>query len=227
MVLAKKTLKSLIASLTLATAITFGAANSAIAKDTEVERLPKKNEPKKARLVEVGGLYSFGYGDIENQNADEPYNVNSVMLRLGWDIKPVAKKIPLIQKIPMKGSLTGLVEPFGSYTSSPDTNFETGVNLLAKYNFRDEKRDIDTWWDRFNPYVEAGFGGIYASQSFAKQSTKGNFIIQAGAGLDYRLHNKINLILGYRRRHFSNAKIEKPNRGVDINQAVFGISCRF
>ncbi len=223
----KKTLTSFIAPLTLATAIAFSAHSSAIADDKKAEFNSEENQTNKVRLVEKGAVVSYGTGDLDSQGWEDDYEVGSLMLRLGWDIKPVAKKTPLIKKLSLKGKLTGLVEPFGSYVSSPESNWEAGLNLLAKYNFRHEDRKIDNLLDRINPYIEGGFGVIYSSQDLEYQSTKANFLLQAGAGLDYEIKDNIYAFVGVRERHFSNAKIKQPNRGVDINQIVAGISWKF
>ena len=220
---AKKILKSFVSPVVLATALTFGAGNSH-AEDSKINSPLKSNEQPKVRLVEKGFLGAYGYGDVKNQKTDDPYELGSVMMRFGWDIKPfVEDKLHLHPK----GKLTGLVEPFASAVESPDSNFEVGLNLLAKYNFRKENKKPVGLLDRVDPYLEGGFGAIYASQGFKYQSTKTNFLVQLGAGIDYYLNDDFSVFAGVRRRHFSNAKIKQPNRGVDINQIIAGISYRF
>ncbi len=220
----KKTLAGFFAPLVMTAGLSLSAVNSAIADDNKLETQLQRNEPKKCRLVEKGVLVSYGYGNVNNQKTDGPYEVSSVMGRLGWDIKPfVEDKLHLHPK----GKLTGLVEPFTSAVTSPDNNFEVGLNLLAKYNFRNENKKPVSWLDKIDPYIEGGFGAIYASQDFKYQSTKGNFLVQVGAGLDYNLNDDFLVFVGVRRRHFSNAKIQQPNRGVDINQLIVGGSWKF
>lgn len=60
-----------------------------------------------------------------------------------------------------------------------------------------------------------------------EQETQFNFIDQAGAGLVFSLKASLDLELGYRFWHISNAGIRHPNSGINGHAVHVGTTVRF
>lgn len=113
-----------------------------------------------------------------------------------------------------------VVEPFVSYVSSPDSNAEAGNNFLLKACFFPDTA-------RFRPYVKGGVGFIYMTQHIREEGTQLNFNENACIGFHYFFKKNLALTVEYRYRHLSNADIKRPNRGLDANFGLTGISYFF
>ena len=112
-----------------------------------------------------------------------------------------------------------VVEPFITIVSNPDSNIEVGMNFLIKY--------LIPLKTRIRPYVKGGIGMLYMSQHTEEQSTQVNFLPQIGAGVHYFVKADRALSVEYRFRHLSNAGIRQPNKGIDCDVVLFGISSFF
>jgi opacity protein-like surface antigen len=77
---------------------------------------------------------------------------------------------------------------------------------------------------RVYPYLEAGVGFSYFTLQTREQATQFNFVETLGIGMNFFLKQDLSLNLGYRWQHLSNASIKKPNKGIDSQGVVFGIS---
>ncbi|MEW6102027.1 MAG: acyloxyacyl hydrolase [Candidatus Omnitrophota bacterium] len=109
------------------------------------------------------------------------------------------------------------VEPFISYVYSPDTNMEIGNVFLLKIGLLPR-----TW--KFQPYIQGGAGLIYITQQTREQATQFNFSDQAGAGIHYFFSKSTALSFQYRFRHISNSDIELPNKGINSNLWLIGVT---
>ncbi len=77
------------------------------------------------------------------------------------------------------------------------------------------------------PYIEGGIGPSYNSMDIHELGSGFNFMSYAGAGLRFPMQDNMNLELGYRLRHISNAGFDERNHGVTSSQIQFGISWGF
>lgn len=132
------------------------------------------------------------------------FNIKSAFDKINWKIK---------------GNTDFIVEPFSTLILSPDTNVEVGVNFLLKY--------IYPLSPKIKPYFKGGVGILYMSQHTQEQSTQYNFLPQVSIGLHYFLNKKTALSWEYRYRHLSNASTGHPNKGIDGNLILGGISFFF
>ncbi len=155
---------------------------------------------------EFGILTGFMDGELDKK---DDYEVIPFILRFGFDLRPLIKN-------KSNNLLEFLVEPFMSAVINPDSNLETGCNFLIKF--------APAITPRFYPYVEGGVGLIYMTQHTREQSTQFNFTQTVGAGITYFIKKDLNLSLGYRYRHLSNASIKSPNKGIDSNSIICGIA---
>ena len=161
----------------------------------------------KSFFKEIGFLAGFAEGDLKDK---QDYQVVPVIMRFGIDLKPAVKHSN------PKDLFEFLVEPFAGFVASPDTNAEAGINLLVKYGrFITEKLCL---------YIEGGTGFIYLTQHTREQATQFNFADYAGGGIHYFLKDNLAVNVGYRFRHISNGSVKSPNKGIDSNMALAGIS---
>lgn len=119
----------------------------------------------------------------------------------------------------IKGELNFVIEPFFTVITSPNDNVEAGVNFLCKYAF--------PLRGSIKPYVKLGVGVLYMTQHTREQSTQYNFLPQAGLGVNYLLNDTTALSFEYRTRHLSNASIKAPNKGIDADLLLMGVSFSF
>lgn len=156
---------------------------------------------------EIGVFSGFLKGKLSEKGH---YEALPVMLRFGFDLRPLFKKDKC------RNLMEFVVEPFANTVISPDNNAELGCNFLLKL--------APAIKDRFYPYFEGGLGMVYLTQHTREQSTQFNFSEQVGAGITFMLKKNLAISAGYRRRHVSNASIKRPNKGIDSDSFICGVS---
>jgi opacity protein-like surface antigen len=155
---------------------------------------------------EWGVFSGFQWGNLIH---NEDYEAVPLMLRLGFDLRPVMKSK---SDIPWEF----LIEPFINTLASPTSGAEMGTNFLVKCALPVN--------NRLYPYLEGGCGMIYLTRYLNKQATRFNFTSQIGAGITYFFTKSVNFSLSYRYRHVSNASIKRPNRGIENEAIICGVS---
>ncbi len=151
------------------------------------------------------------------------YKVTPVILRLGYSmdsvglgfcdlVRPLAKKWDMQPK-----GYTAIINEFNlNSVWEPDSNLEAGWTLLIKYSY--------PVTDKFHPYLIGGGGIGYMTQHTREQSLQWGFTPQFGTGFTYFIKKNMAVNLEYRRRHFSNANIKRPNSGINANMFLAGVS---
>lgn len=71
------------------------------------------------------------------------------------------------------------------------------------------------------PYVEFSAGIVATSLNIRE------IVVEAGVGLSYFVGESVALTVGYRFQHISNGGIESPNRGINSDTGVAGVSLFF
>lgn len=178
----------------------------------EIKQAEDKREGGCLKGVEV--LIGYGLAKLKSQQGN--YQILPLFIGFDYDLKPLVNK----KYLALPGLFQFVLEPFISYVSSPDNNIEFGNNFLLKVGFLPETY-------RFQPYFKGGLGFIYMSQHTKEQGSQFNFNQCAGLGAHFFLAKDWAFTLEYRFRHISNADIEKPNKGINTNLGMFGISRRF
>jgi len=166
-----------------------------------------------SRLSAVGFLSGFGTGKLSEKG-----NYQVVPLYVDFDFRLSKLQSEKEKKPPV--SFFFVLEPFISYVPSPDNNAEIGNNFLIKACFLTEE-------SRLRPYLKVGVGGIFITQHIREQGTQLNFNENACLGFHYFFKKNIAFTAEYRYRHLSNADTKRPNRGMDANFGLAGISYFF
>ena len=168
-------------------------------------------------LKELGVFTGRGRASLKEK---DDYKLVPVGLRLGFDLKPLVEKIKIKNHslIRVKGLLEFVLEPYLAYIYSPQDNFECGCGMLFKYGYR---------LGNFLPFIDAGTGLQYTTQHTNEEATQWCFQVQGGVGFYYFFKKNKAISFEYRFRHFSNASIKAPNKGVDVHNFLVGLSCFF
>ena len=77
------------------------------------------------------------------------------------------------------------------------------------------------------PYLEATAGAGGTNLTVRETHSHFTFVLEAGAGVSYFMTPGAALNLGYRFQHISNGNTGHPNRGVNSNTGVAGVSFYF
>jgi len=154
---------------------------------------------------EFGVLSGWLEGDLRHQDDCE---IVPLYLQIGFDITP--------DKAKSWGSFKFMLEPFINTIISPSKNVEAGNNFVFKYSH--------PVIGRISLYLEGGAGLMYTTLHTEEQGTQFNFTQQVGGGISFLFAKNKALNLGYRYRHFSNAHIKEPNKGIDVDGFLVGIS---
>lgn len=164
----------------------------------------------KGYALESVDIFS-GFLEADLAEKDD-YQVIPLFIGLNFDAEPFFEKFGM--ELPWESNF--IFEPFVNTVISPDKNIEVGFNLLAKFTFPVS--------EKIQPYFKGGVGALYMSQHTNEQRTQYNFLPQAGGGVQYFLSEKVALGFEYRYRHLSNASTGSPNRGIDANLFLCGLS---
>ena len=166
-------------------------------------------EKEKKYTKEFGIFSGCASGTLKRQ---DDYELIPLYFQFGLDVSNFFEKI----HIKTKGSFKFIYEPFLNTIISPDSNIETGCDFVLKYSY--------PLMQKFSFYLDAGLGMMYSTQHTYEQGTQFNFTEQAGGGIAFYFTENKALNFGYRYRHFSNSDIEEPNKGVDVEFILCGIT---
>lgn len=159
----------------------------------------------KENFKEFGFLGGFLKAELQDK---EDLKETPFMVRFGLDLRPIFKN-------KFRNLLEFVIEPYSSWIIEPKSNFRGGCQFLIKAGFG---------FKRIYPYLEGGLGLNYFTLQTREQSTQFNFSETIGAGINYFLKENLSLNLGYRYQHLSNASIKRPNKGIDSQGFIFGVS---
>jgi len=161
---------------------------------------------EKPFLKEFGILSGTGSGKLKTK---DHYKFVPVIARFGFELIDLGPK----------NLFEFELEPYVGFVTDPETNKEYGANLLLKYGYFLTKRIC--------PYVEGGAGVVYQKELTVNVGSHVSFLPQAGAGLTYFLNDNLAVNAGYRYRHLSDAGRKEPNRGINSDMWLTGISWFF
>jgi len=92
-------------------------------------------------------------------------------------------------------------------------------SLLFRRNFKLQS-------PQYNWYLEASSGPMWAEKRVPANTSRFNFISQAGAGFVLMPQSRFPLILGYRFAHISNGGYAPRNPGLNVSMLVIGTRIR-
>jgi len=122
-------------------------------------------------------------------------------------------------RCPLRGSLEGRLELLGGGQYHPESTYLFGFTPVLRYNV--------ATGNRWMPFVDVGAGVSLTDIGLPDLCTTFEFNVQGGAGCSYFLKDNLALTLQYRFVHISNADIDSPNVGVNINVIYIGLSRYF
>ena len=192
----------------------FAAFISLNAFALDVENTEKEDKQSDLPYTkEIGIISGYAHGNLQEKGS---YKIVPVILRLGYSMDSWGLGFCDLFRFIPKG-YTGLINEFHlNGVFAPDSNLEAGWTLLIKYSY--------PVTEKFHPYLIGGGGIGYITQHTREQSMQWGFTPQFGTGFSYFFKKNIALNLEYRRRHFSNANIKRPNGGINVNMFLAGVS---
>ena len=112
----------------------------------------------------------------------------------------------------LEGWFQYYLEPSKSYTAE-------GLKVALRYHF--------IGLGPLVPYLEAtaGVGGTTLNVNEIRSNF--TFVLEGGGGVSYFVAPAWSVNVGYRFQHISNADLAGPNRGVNSNTGVLGVSYHF
>jgi len=152
--------------------------------------------------------------DLEHKPGYTGVDYVNAGVRLGW--LPLA---PLAERTPVHGAVEVGVEPLYQQYTKPELVYFAGLGLTARYHF--------LGLGRFVPYAElAAFAG-YTNLKVTEIRSEFTFLLWAGLGVSYFVTDRTAVYGGYRYEHVSNGGTSTPNRGLESNAGVVGVSFFF
>ena len=154
-----------------------------------------------------------------SQNNFERHQVQSDLdlwyVGFRYALLPLAPTGPSI----LRGALEiGLEPTYQKYERGRDA-FWAGVSALARWHFLS--------LGRFVPYVELGAGAGGTDLRAIEMDSSFAFLVSAGVGASFFLTDHIALYGGYRLVHVSNGNTSRPNRGIEADTGLVGVSYYF
>ncbi|RMH31908.1 MAG: acyloxyacyl hydrolase [Nitrospirae bacterium] len=169
-----------------------------------------------AGTVEVGFL--SGYWQGNNLFGNEPSANRSAVLFL--------PRVGLVVTDELgtgwfRGNVEVMLEPLAAHFFHPFSASAFGGTAMAKYNFLS--------FGRWMPFWDGGAGMLWTDLAprIPEQSTRFNFVLQTGPGVQYFLMSRLTMTAGVRFHHISNAGIGARNIGLNAWLFNVGVSYFF
>ncbi len=118
----------------------------------------------------------------------------------------------------LTGSVTLIVEPLLAHFYKPVKASAFGGSLVFKYSLLS--------FGRWIPFWDAGAGVLRTDLEprVPEQSTRTNFVLETGPGVQYLLTERVAVTLGVRFHHISNARKGESNLNLNATLGYFGLS---
>lgn len=156
-------------------------------------------------------------GGAQNNIADDPAITGISFLNV----------TPRLSYVPFEpfgsGWLRSAIEPglegWFQYYLEPRAFTAEGLKAALRYHFLGVGRLV--------PYLEVTAGAGGTNLNVPEIRSHFTFVLEGGAGISYFVTPAVALNLGYRLQHLSNGGTGHPNRGVNSNTGVLGVSYFF
>ena len=176
----------------------------------------RSKEIMKKGTIEVGvlGGYSKAFTELGNAKSTNRKAVY-VLPQIGYVFTD------FIDADPFSGAFEVLFEPVAAHYHEPFSASLFGASLVLRYNF--------LAFGRWMPYWDFGAGISWTDLAprIPEQSTKFNFLLELGPGLQYFLTERSALNVAVRMQHISNAYIGNRNTGINSILGLVGYSYYF
>lgn len=157
-------------------------------------------------------------GGVQNNIAEDPPPIS------GISFLNVTPRLSYLFFPPFgSGWLRSAIEPgmegWFQYYLEPRTFTAEGLKAALRYHFIGLGPVV--------PYLEVTAGAGGTNLDVHEIRSHFTFVLEGGAGLSYFVTPDVALNLGYRLQHISNGGLGHPNRGVNSNTGVLGVSFHF
>ena len=158
--------------------------------------------------------FVIGYGN--QSSLDVTYNYDVVFFKFQYT-REITKKNNWAFEVVAQPQLNLTSFDVFEFDDKNEHGIEVGMNagfIVRKYNKA----------DNLDIYFIISSGPLYVSDTPARQSDGLNFSSNLNLGVNIRLSEKVHFDFRPGVRHLSNARIEKPNRGINNVFVVTGLS---
>lgn len=162
----------------------------------------------------LGVHTGFSVSDLNGRGDD--YEVIPVVVRFGYDIDGWMAETLGIES----GDWWFHLEPFFGQVVGPNNRIEIGCALMLRWAHGLGDLPLAM-------FIEGGAGPMYTTVETREQGTHFNFINYLGLGLAYGLDECLDIEMGVRYRHVSNAGMDSRNSGIDGCTGLVGLTHRF
>jgi lipid A 3-O-deacylase len=151
-------------------------------------------------------------------------NLEGHRVQTGLDLWYVGARYSLLPFAPagprvLHGSLElGLGPTFQKYEGNRDA-FWAGLSAHGRWHFLS--------LGRFVPYVELGAGAGGTDLNAIEINSTFAFLLSAGVGASFFVTDQFAIYGGYRLVHVSNGHTSNPNRGIEADTGLVGVSYFF
>jgi len=173
-----------------------------------------------AESVLTKGTWALGLqvGGGEQNNVENHRTISGVSL---VNVEPRLGYFPFEQfgKGWLKGALETGLEGWFQYYLEPDTATAEGLKLALRYHV--------LGFGPLVPYIEAAGGAGGTNLKVREIRSTFTFVVEAGAGVSYFVTREMAINAGYRFQHLSNGHTASPNRGVNSDSGIIGLTYYF
>jgi len=162
---------------------------------------------------QMGGTVGAGFG-VKVLLTERTHDLALASLNFGWMFTDV-----LAADKWYRGNLELLAELFSGFQFNPEDRYFIGLTPLLRYNFITGSRLV--------PFVDGGAGLSITDINNVDLTGIFQFNLQGGAGTHYFLNDTTALTVQYRWLHFSDASIQRPNRGTNTDMFYTGVTWFF
>lgn len=163
-------------------------------------------------------LLAGGFGSFNGKGRPTAPNMSYGLgeVRLGWMLTdPTGSGA-------FRGNYEFLLGAFGGFINDGPGDYLVGGEVVLRYNFVQPEATVV-------PFIQLGFGGAYsdAAEEDTIQKMLGadwSFQLQAALGVRWFLSERWALTTALQYQHFSNAKFNERNKGVDALGGFIGVS---
>jgi lipid A 3-O-deacylase len=173
-----------------------------------------------AESVLTKGTWALGLqvGGGEQNNVENHRTISGVSF---VNVEPRFGYFPFEQfgKGWLKGALETGLESWFRYYLEPDTATAEGLKGALRYHV--------LGFGPLVPYIEATGGAAGTNLKVKEIRSTFTFVVEAGAGVSYFVTREMAINAGYRFQHLSNGHTASPNRGVNSDSGVIGLTYYF
>ncbi len=190
---------------------------------------PTPAEKETVTTVEQDPIFHHGAIDLQLMGGLMYSLQRTTFLRPNFDYAPVVLRLGyMVNNVYGSGFFRGndevILEAMGAPVFVGPGSGLGGLSLIYRRNFLSPNAKVI-------PYFTAGFGGVYTDAYHDRNQralgSPGEFDLQGGIGLRFRVSTKLTVDTEFSYRHLSNAGLADRNYGTNAIGGMVGISYGF